>query len=1759
MKAVYFVWGFVAFSILGFSLSSETETFVLQDFESNFRIVDYPEEFLPGWAANEVRSGTSRVFQAPAKGTNGSIALGVQTIGSFDAQIYIKTSTIGLKGNIFSFFARTERNGSGNRPVIVTYTFSEAGQQSHQEPLGTLESFPNADTDYRLWEIPIPEPWWNREEVTVTLTVQYGPGTGTAARWYMDDFGIRLSDQSEPEPAPNDPDPEDPAIDPPGFPSLLQAEALDGHTLELTFDRLLPTSMQTPLLSAGYGAPEEWDVSENRLTLRFSDCLYPNTYELILALVGDPEDMEHQVAFELQTPTPPGAIIIHEFMADPNPKGLLPSNLRLPTAANDEYIELYNRMDKPIRLRGFTYNESPVEEAVIMPGAYLLLVPMPRKANFTAWEPVAGVTGFRALPNGSGQIRLRDGWGNVVDSLTYDPSWYGDPQKSQGGWSLERKNPYVACSDVHNWAASESPMGGTPGARNSVYTDQPDSRSFSVEHIIPLTNDMLRVHFSKPLFPDRHPEGKILLHGETLRIDSLAGAVLWLRLPFALSSGETYALSFQGIHDCFGQLLEEENVSFIYDTDPPKITVVGGRAADEVVIYLDEPIDAGFLPSASEVKLSPFQGAVSQVQLAAPNRVHLMLQSNLPEGQEYALEISGLTDLFGNSMEPTQRHFFWIDQIDTVFFSGPNAASVRFKVETDRSSTLHRENYWLDRGLGHPVAVVEDAEEPTTVVLIFDRDFPTNQAITVEVDGVLDKEGNPIIAFRRSFTWDTRAISLGTVTPMHPNMLTLQFNKALDPKTALIRENYTVLPEAGNPQVVEIMDGQAVRLAFEGEWQQDMAYQIRVRSLRDLFGNEMPREISGTFSLSAARPRIDTAYVTSPFQLKVQTDRALQAPFTFLVQDRPVSTQRELAPGMYELDVDFALDSEELLLTLTLPEEAPINYLLGNTKLRLQEVRLVDEQKMRLAFTDFLDPAMALLPDRYLINGRPVDEVEMEQEGFLVWLTWKEPLKLGSSWELVLGPLQSLSGKALSQVMQSGSYSDGIVDSWVSHAQTAVLVHETVLPLESALQGRFEMEDEDIEVDAWVNRSQPRQIQLVFSKPLQADRSYRLRLPPRIDAQGNWLSGSYREIRWDTRPPTLQHVEVIRDTEWMLHFDESLDPVFALVTSFYEVDGTHPLEVQHGPETHQVLLYFDQPPASESGLLTLVITGIEDPQGNSVDRQQFTFTYEPPMAAAYRDILINEVMPAPREGGSLPNAEYVELFNASQRPVQLGGMRFGNNRTFTTLSRYVLDPGQYLILCPVSQVGQFTAFGEVMGVSPWPTLLNAGDEVWIGTAEGSVLDRFAYDNSSFGNSTIAQGGYSLELVNPYYPCESPTNIRPSQSPQRGTPGQQNSVFDQTPDRIPPRLVQADPLGPDKLRLGFSKPVTESNLSAQFFLEPQLALSDIALDPEDPYALYVTFASPFESNQRYEVAIADWTDCAGNALDPQASRLVFKIPTEALPGDIVLNEILFNPRTGGPKFVEIYNASEKYIDLKNWKLANVANGEVANRRVISGHTDILLPGMFRVFTTDAGLLHQHYPRGLVDTFHEMSLPSYPIGSGTVILLNPDETIQERYSYHERHHHPLLREVRGVSLERLSMNGEVDDPENWQSASATEGYATPGFRNSQVVSPNPLEQGIQISPKVFVPDGVGETPFTTISYRLDQAGFVATLRIYATDGRLVRELCQNQLWGESGFYIWDGTDERGARVKSGYYVVWVELFHPDGTVNQLKKTVVVGTKF
>lgn len=926
----------------------------------------------------------------------------------------------------------------------------------------------------------------------------------------------------------------------------------------------------------------------------------------------------------------------------------------------------------------------------------------------------------------------------------------------------------------------------------------------------------------------------------------------------------------------------------------------------------------------------------------------------------------------------------------------------------------------------------------------------------------------------------------------------------------------------------------------------------------------MARTLNTPFIWNNRPVRIDTAYVTSPYALEFQTDKAVMLIDSVRINGSWYRDVQQLGDTHFFVQGTIPLPEEiQIFIPLTtdmygeMIEE--VTYIFSNDLMHLADIRILNERELMLRFTDYINPVTGIFADTYEVNGRKVGGVEIEETGYETRLKLQKDLTLGDSIILKIGKISSASGKVNQEIIFRSFYTDRISELWVQQPQLVQLIHEVPLDLSHAFEGDFEFLEESIAVEAWVNESHPEQVQLVLEAPLPSDRVLWLRIPARLGQNGEWIAGSLRPVRWDNHPPQLQEIEVLQPNEFLLHFDEAIDPVLAVVPVFYTIEDIHPVEAVRGAAPHQVLLVFEEDfPLVDS--LTIRITQIEDLNRNAVAEIIQTFSFQPPLAPAYRELVINEIMPSPRADGSLPNVEYIELYNTTTAPFHLGGLRLGNSRTTTTLPPETIGPKEYLILCPATQVDAFKPYGKVLGVQQWPTLLNAGDEVWLLGRDGTVIDRLAYDNSTFGSNSLAQGGYSLEVVNPYHPCETPANIRPSIANAKGTPGKINSVFDDTPDRIPPRLERATPLDSDELRLSFSKPIVLHSLSlSPITFSPHLDILEVRLDSLEANAIVVKLALPFSQNQVYEVRVQDWRDCAGNLIDPQAAAYSFKIPGKARPGDVVLNEVLFNPRTGGSKFVEIYNASDQYIDLKNWKLANVVNGEIANRREISGEHLIIDPFHFLVFTTDPEALTQHYPKGNSDRFYRISLPSYPVGSGSVVLLNPEEDIVEQFDYHERFHHNLLREARGVSLERYSLEDDVNDPQNWHSASATEGYATPGYRNSQTYDLGVLESGIQISPLVFVPDAAGEQPFTTISYKMDQTGFLATLRIYSTNGLLIRELCRNEIWGSSGFYTWDGTDEKRAKVKSGYYIVWVELFHPDGKVGQIKKTVVVGTKF
>jgi len=299
------------------------------------------------------------------------------------------------------------------------------------------------------------------------------------------------------------------------------------------------------------------------------------------------------------------------------------------------------------------------------------------------------------------------------------------------------------------------------------------------------------------------------------------------------------------------------------------------------------------------------------------------------------------------------------------------------------------------------------------------------------------------------------------------------------------------------------------------------------------------------------------------------------------------------------------------------------------------------------------------------------------------------------------------------------------------------------------------------------------------------------------------------------------------------------------------------------------------------------------------------------------------------------------------------------------------------------------------------------------------------------------------------------------------------------------------------------------------------------------------------------------DCAGNTVNPEAKATVV-LPEPAAAGDVVINEVLFNPRSGGVDFIEIVNRSEKYIDLKSWQLGNIQPDSASDLSSISAEPLVMPPQQYLVLTTRPEIVQSHYPAANKATFIKMGrLPAYPDDQGTVLLFDGNSILIDRFSYEAAMHFKLLDDLNGVSLERIRLQGD-SSAANWHSAASTVGYATPGYKNSQYYEQTPASQFFSIEPKIFTPDGDGEKDFTTINYRTETAGYITNITIYDASGREIKRLLKNELLAQNGFFQWDGLDERSRKVPVGYYVLYIELFNLQGQVKAYKETVVVGAK-
>lgn len=541
-------------------------------------------------------------------------------------------------------------------------------------------------------------------------------------------------------------------------------------------------------------------------------------------------------------------------------------------------------------------------------------------------------------------------------------------------------------------------------------------------------------------------------------------------------------------------------------------------------------------------------------------------------------------------------------------------------------------------------------------------------------------------------------------------------------------------------------------------------------------------------------------------------------------------------------------------------------------------------------------------------------------------------------------------------------------------------------------------------------------------------------------------------------------------------------------------------------------------------------------------------------------IIINEIFAdySPKVG--LPEAEFVELHNTTNQDISLENYQFQDaSKSVTFPKGSKINANDYVLLCKSSAKEQFEQFGDVIDFSSFPALNNSGDALSLIDADGKRIDFVAYKSAWYQDAEKAKGGWSLERINPNNNCDGSANWKASQANIGGTPNQQNSVFNSAfYDDTPLQLISASLNPSQQLELQFSKKINESNLKSTLQFSSNLTILNITSD-DSKTKFSITFQEEIQENSVFELTITNLNDC--NQKTILNTSTVFGKSKTLEQGDLLINEILFNPFKGGVDFVEIINTSNQILALDGLIILELdlqISSKVKDNVVVNNTNRWIKPNEFIVFTSNKDVLLSQYKVAFPENIVELSLPNYDDDQGHISLLNAQKDTLDQVQYSENWHFEAIRKKDGVSLERISIEQPSQNASNWFSSSFKNGYATPTTKNTQKAQQaKPLN--IQLSSEIFTPDHDGQDDILFIQFPNETKGSLATVAVYNIRGFAVKTILNNEFLGFENSVRWSGLDNNNQPLPIGHYIIVIELFDKNGNISRVKKKVTLSRTY
>lgn len=650
------------------------------------------------------------------------------------------------------------------------------------------------------------------------------------------------------------------------------------------------------------------------------------------------------------------------------------------------------------------------------------------------------------------------------------------------------------------------------------------------------------------------------------------------------------------------------------------------------------------------------------------------------------------------------------------------------------------------------------------------------------------------------------------------------------------------------------------------------------------------------------------------------------------------------------------------------------------------------------------------------------------------------------------------------------------------------------------------------------------------------------------------------QLTQDITAPTIKKVIATSKNSFTIYFSESLDSIdVSNINNYVFIDTS--LKISNikvfSPDFNAATVYLNSD--LDTGTIYLCrVSNIADCHGLSIlPNSEFKF-------GLYRkarpfDIVINEIMADPEPVVGLPNYEYIELYNKLDYPISIDGWKIKAGSSEKEIQYGIIEAKNYIVLCSPQASKLFGTDVNIAEISSFVSIANTEQLLILMDENGNVIHYINFTDEWYKKGIKSDGGWSLEQIDPNNPCGEYNNWSASDNPNGGTPGKLNSISSQNPDNVKSQMIRASLFSNNEIKLYFNESIDTTtftnidNFNVDNSIGKPIKLSSFGPDYK---CLLLEFANSFEKEKIYQLTVTDKIkDCAGNVID-NSKLIKFAIPDTIEANDIVINEVLTYPFTDGVDFVELYNKSNKILDIS--KLM-ISNKDTSDAVLLYNENYLFFPKEYLVFSSADKKVSNFYTSKNPYNFIKVnSFPSISSDNDEVYLINRAGYIIDKMNFDKNMHFPLLIDTKGVSLERINPNRDSDDKSNWHSASSTCGFATPAYQNSQYTEIISDNIDISLEPEVFSPDNDGYNDVITINFNVESPGYTINIEIFDFNGRKVKKLIDNQLIDMQQVFSWDGIDDNNQKSPAGIYVFYIELFDTKGNVKKIRKPFTLAIK-